>query len=154
MNLKYIFLAFLAIPLLSACDDNDDVDTTKPIIEIQSPADDAHFHAGDDFDLTALITDNDELASWKIDIHFNDNGHVHQKSASASADEEVKVEWQESWSGSIEAGLASFELSRTITIPANAEHGEYHIGVYALDKSGNEQVTFIGIEVEDAEHAH
>ncbi len=150
MNFKYLILAFLAIPFLSACDNDDDVDTTKPVIEIVEPADHAHFHAGDPFDLIALITDNDELASWKVEVHYND-GHDH-KSASAIAEEEV--EWHQEWSGTIEAGLKSFELTQTITIPADAKHGEYHIGVYALDKSGNEQVVFIEIEVEDEEHAH
>ncbi len=154
MHLPYLILAFLAIPLLSACDNDDDVDTTKPVIEIESPADHAHFHAGDDFDLKALITDNDELASWKISVHYNEDGHSHQKSARASTEEEAEVEWQQEWSGTFEASLKSFELTQTITIPANAEHGEYHLGVFALDQSGNEQVVFIEIEVEGEEHAH
>lgn len=154
MNLKYLMLAFLAIPFLSACDDDDDVDTTKPVIEIIKPEDHAHFHAGADFDLEAILTDNDELASWKINVHYNADGHSHQKSASASAEVETEVEWDQHWSGTIEAGQKSFELKQTITIPTNAEHGEYHLGVYALDKSGNEQVVFIEIEVEDEEHAH
>jgi hypothetical protein len=151
MNLKYLILAFLAIPFLSACDKDDDVDTTKPVIEVITPADHAHFHAGDEFQLTALITDNDELASWKATVHYNADGHTH-KSASASTEEEV--EWQADWSGDIEAGLKSFNLTQTITIPANAEHGEYHLGVFALDKAGNEQIVFIEIEVEGEEHAH
>jgi hypothetical protein len=154
MNFNYLILALLAIPLLSACDNDDDVDTTKPVIEIESPVDHAHFHAGQDFDLIATFTDNDELASWKVSVHYNADGHDHQKSTSVSAEEATEVEWQQDWSGTIEASLKSYDLNQAMTIPANAEHGEYHLGVYALDNSGNEQVVFIEIEVEDAEHEH
>lgn len=153
MNLKYLILAFMAIAFLSACDKDDDVDTTKPVIEVIAPITPAHFHAGNEFQLTALITDNDELASWKVTVHYNADDHTH-KSTSASAEEEVEAEWHQDWSGNIEAGLKSFDLNQTITIPANAEHGEYHLGVFALDQSGNEQVVFIEIEVEGEEHAH
>ena len=148
MNIKHIIMTFLAISFLSACD-NDDVDTTKPHVEIISPENQTHYHAGDEFRLKALITDNEALASWKVSVHYNADGHTH-KSASILAEEEV--EWQQDWSANMEAGLASFELVQTITVPANAKHGQYHLGVFALDKSGNEQVVFIEIEVKDTEH--
>lgn len=147
MKLHHTLVALSAALLFAACDDDNNYDSAKPEIMILSPEDDSHFHAGESFELEALIRDNEELASWKIDIHFNPDGHVHK-----SASTEAELEWQYSKNGNIEPGLQSFTLKQTISIPVDTKHGDYHLGVYALDKSGNETVVFQEFEVTDAGH--
>jgi hypothetical protein len=150
MKIKYFLLSLLVVSFITACSD-DDGDTKKPQIEITEPADHAHFHPGETFVLKAEISDNVELASWKVDIHYDSDGHAHK---SAIHEEEEEVEWNKHFSGVIEPGLKYFELELEIQFPANAKHGDYHIGVYATDKAGNEQIAYLEIEVEDDEDDH
>lgn len=157
MKLKYIFLSLLAIVTFSACSDDDNIDTTKPEIEIVTPDDDEHFHPGDTFELRAILTDNEELASWKVDIHHNSDGHTHSqvirlKHGGEHSHEEE--EWHFHKEGSIESGTKQYVLILEIEIPHDAEHGDYHLGIYVTDKAGNENKAFITFEVEDDHHEH
>lgn len=148
MYSKYI-LALLTGLFLLSCNDDESTDTTRPEIEILTPADDSHFHAGDSFELRAQLSDNEALASWKVDVHFNGGeGHTHKNSST----EDTAVEWEAEWTGDLAGSETSFLLELAIEIPANAEHGEYHLVVMALDRQGNETTAYSSFEVEAEDH--
>lgn len=116
----------LALVAFSACEKDSDSDTTKPVIAIETPTNDQEFAPGDAIPFKGSITDNEELSSFKVDIHWGAD-HDHGKLAS---------QWDHEQTWSISGTL--FEFDESITIPGDADHGEYHMIVYATDKSGNE----------------
>ncbi|TCO09835.1 DUF4625 domain-containing protein [Natronoflexus pectinivorans] len=155
-KLKYILPAILALGLFAACSDDDDVDTTAPVIEIISPEDHEEFHPGETIHLHAIITDDTELASWKIDIHYNSDGHTHSQVITLKHGDHDhhhgEKEWHVHKDGVIEGNVKTYELKLELEIPDDAKHGEYHLGVFAVDKAGNQAQKFIEIEVEDDDH--
>jgi hypothetical protein len=135
-------LMILGIVFISACD-REDVDTTAPTIEILQPQDHAEFEPGDVIQLRAILRDNIELRSYKVEIHINDDDHTHGRVL------DTGQPWTYFFAAEIERGQREYHLSLDIEIDDHAAHGEYHIGVFCADASGNESVEFIEIDVED-----
>ncbi|ASB49827.1 DUF4625 domain-containing protein [Alkalitalea saponilacus] len=157
-KLKYILPVLFAFTIFIACSDDDDVDTTPPVIEIVSPDDHAHFHPGETIHLHAIITDDTELATWKIDIHYNSDGHTHSQIITLKHGDHDHHHGEKEWhlhkDGLIEGNVKVYELELDLIVPEDAKHGEYHLGVFAVDKAGNQSQVFIEIEVEDDDHDH
>jgi hypothetical protein len=103
-------------------------DKEKPEIVLVSPEDSSVFTAGSDLAFAALITDNEALSQFKIDIHENFEGHAHDKTTGII------------WSKVIIENISGIEASPTLSIPvpANAGAGWYHLIVTAVDASGNQ----------------
>ncbi len=142
---KFLFVAMLA-GILMSCSNDDDVDNTMPEINVIKPADDTHFKQGDVIDFEAILTDNVAVQSYKIDIHYAGDGHVHEKSAS----EEDHVEWSMQKDYAIDTPAAQVTVSHSeIVVPENAEPGGYHFGVYCVDAAGNESSVFLDMEIEE-----
>lgn len=138
-NLVYQLIAILTITLFASCnndDNNNVVDTQKPVITIVSPADEAMFTTGSTIHAELKFSDNQELASYKIDIHSAE-GHSHHKHSE---------HWNYEFSGSLSG--KNDEKHLDIMIPEEVTAGHYHFGVYAIDKTGNQDVVWIEIEVE------
>jgi hypothetical protein len=127
---------------ISACD-REDVDTVAPTIEILQPQDHAEFEPGDVIQLRAILRDDIQLGAYKVEIHIDDDGHTHGKILHTG------VPWTYFITGNIPPGLREYELNLDIEIDESAAHGEYHIGVFCTDASGNETVEFIEIDIED-----
>ncbi|MFN3530479.1 MAG: DUF4625 domain-containing protein [Bacteroidia bacterium] len=123
---KFMMLAAVAVIGLSACK-KETPDTQAPIITVTQPAND-HIdkEPGETINIRALITDDTELLSAKIDIH-EAGGHSHRVSGEG--------EWE--WAKVYTISGTSFNLSEDIVIPADAEHGDYHITIEATDAAGN-----------------
>ncbi|MDO4728704.1 MAG: DUF4625 domain-containing protein [Bacteroidota bacterium] len=135
-NLIYSLTAILTMTFASCNNDNGTTpDTEKPTITIVSPADEASFASGSDIHADLKFSDNQELASYKVDIHSAD-GHTHDKHSF----------WSYEFSGSLSGKNAQEHLD--INIPSGIQSGHYHFGVYAIDKSGNQNVVWIEIEVQ------
>ncbi len=118
-----VFILSLSISFgFIACD--SDEDTTAPIIE--------HVHGseevavGDDFEVDADFSDNEELGQAKFDIHDIFDGHDHGKIASS---------WSET--RTVELSGQDAEAEETFTVPANATAGPYHVVVQCTDAAGN-----------------
>ncbi|TLX77063.1 DUF4625 domain-containing protein [Labilibacter sediminis] len=149
--MKYTAILTALILLLFASCNNDDIDTTKPEIEIIKPVaaegeDHIEFHQGDSFDFESKFTDNLELKSYKVEIHYNGDGHEHG-AQTKSATAEDHVEWDQEWTGDLDGKEDVAKI--TMEVPENAEPGEYHLGVYCFDAAGNETQAFIEIHVEE-----
>lgn len=107
---------------LSACNNNED--TTAPmIVHVHGPEEVA---AGDDFEIEADFSDNEELGQAKIDIHDIFDGHDHGK---------VMVAWSET--RVVQLSGKDAEIEETFTVDANATAGPYHAVVQCLDAEGN-----------------
>jgi len=123
---KLILLSFSAAVLFTACKKEETPDTQKPVITVTTPAaDHVDKIPGDTLNLAAMLTDNVDLLNAKIDIHVAD-GHGHKVTGGA---------WE--WAKVYTINGLEHSLNETITIPADAEIGEYHITFETTDKSGN-----------------
>lgn len=141
----YSSLLVASFGLFSCSSDDDSADTTKPVIVLNNPSDHQHFHPGESIQLNADFSDNVALASYKIEIHHAGDGHSHKTDENA--------EWYFIYTHSIEGNLPTFNAQHSISIPTEIEGepielGHYHLGIYLIDQSGNEQQKFIEIEVE------
>ncbi|MFR9166920.1 MAG: DUF4625 domain-containing protein [Dysgonomonas sp.] len=146
-----ISLLILSFSLLSCSD--DDNDTTKPSIVLTSPAEGQVLETGSNIHFEALFEDNEELASYKIDIHNNFDGHGHK--SLKEGDETKPFSFNKSWKDI--AGKKQAEVNHDeIFIPKDATPGKYHFLVFCLDISGNEfyvaRNIIIGHDTEDHDH--
>jgi hypothetical protein len=145
----------MAISLSAAVSCKEDSDTTKPVINLVAPQDDAVLHIGDEdgvhFD--AELSDNEALASYKVNIHPNFDGHTHSVTKGASDTVTVNFEFEKSWTVS---GKNQDIHHHEIKIPENATPGHYHLMVYCTDAAGNESHVAIDVELshDDDEDGH
>lgn len=129
--------ALVMLAIFSSC--SADKDTEKPTIQIISPVNESEFAIGDNISIQFTLTDNEALKSYKIDIHEND-GHNHGPRAAAGVP--FEYEMVENISG------RTFSKTVVVTIPADTELAEYHLGVFAIDAAGNEQEKFVDFHIE------
>src|SRR5690606_1265017 len=120
-------------------DDDNGLDTQKPVIVLNEPQNDAELHFGEIMHLNAEFSDNVGLASYKIEIHSAGDGHIHK-----NGEEE---EWFYAESHPITGSPQNYTADKEIPIPLeiNGEpihEGHYHVGIYLVDTSGNEQQLF------------
>jgi hypothetical protein len=135
--------------LIVSC--TDEVDTQAPVIEVSSPKEEAHFHPGDTLYFVGQFNDNVALKSYKINIHFNADGHEHKSTKDFSSNNAWTFE--KSWL--FEPGKTEEQVShKEIIIPETIDGlplsaGDYHFGVFCSDESGNESHHYIDIEIEN-----
>ncbi len=138
-----------------SCDNKEDSDTTKPVIDLIEPADGEVLEIGDEhgIHLDMLLEDNEMLGSYLVDIHPNfGDGHTHAHAKAASS-ETKDFNFKRSWdlSGKKNADVHHHE----ILIPADATPGKYHFMVYCTDTSGNESFIVRNITLdEEGEDGH
>lgn len=158
-QIKSILTIFIAAVLFTSCSDDDDavIDTEKPQIAIIEPHDEDEFAPGSELHFEATFTDNVELASYKIEIHDDLDGHTH--AINKSSHDLNPWSWEDTFT--IPAGRTSFDAVHHIDIPAEIDgnpisEGVYHVGVFVTDASGNQQEHFIQIHIEAnaEEHTH
>ncbi|MDR2058062.1 MAG: DUF4625 domain-containing protein [Dysgonamonadaceae bacterium] len=114
----------------------DEGDTTKPVINLIEPEEDDSLLIGDDVHFDAEFSDDEALASYKIEIHNNFEDHSHDNTRAGSAEETVDFTFEKSYdlSGKKNADVHHHD----IIIPKNATPGNYHLMVYCTDAAGNE----------------
>ncbi|MPT34010.1 MAG: DUF4625 domain-containing protein [Flavobacterium sp.] len=159
-NIKYLyaFATIAALSFTSCSSDSDDKDTEKPTITITEPVTEEGFTPGSEIHLEGVLTDNVELASYKVEVHSAEDGHTHGKMAGAEAASYFHYEQ----TFPIEAGLRIKEFHQHIPIPALDANGQpftdghYHLGVFCLDKAGNQQQVFLEIYIgaDGGDHGH
>ncbi|MCD7938165.1 MAG: DUF4625 domain-containing protein [Tannerellaceae bacterium] len=134
-----VIATLFATAFLTACD--EDGDTTKPAIHLVSPAEGAVLIIGERIDFEAVFTDNENLGSYKIDIH-DASGHTHGHDESDGDyghdhgdSKEDAFSFVDTWNLS---GISQTVKHTDILIPSSATPGAYHLVVYCYDASGNE----------------
>ena len=144
--LKYTFITLSALFISSCAEDSMDLDTTKPEINLISPKDEAHFHLGDEITIEAILKDNVELGAVKVEIHSAGDGHQHKSAA---------VNWEYDAEEAIPSGKIEHTFTHKVKIPAEGiKDGHYHLGIFLIDKVGNQSQSFIEIDVVDENHEH
>lgn len=148
-------IVLTAVFSFASCSDDDDVDNTKPVINLVSPAEGAILKIGSDVHFDAVFSDDVLLKSYTIEIHdnFSEHGHT-SKSVSEGATKDFF--FKETWSlaGKKNATVHHHE----VIIPENATPGKYHLIVYCYDEAGNESLVARNIVLshdgESGEHEH
>lgn len=135
------FFTFVILLFLGACstDSSTEADIQKPTIIVHNPTDGQEVHAGEELLVKIDFADNIGLASYKIDIHYSDDGHVHR-----TIDTTMNQSWVYEFSESISGKNTTKELS--IEVPQDIE-GTYHFGVFAIDTSGNQSLVWQSIHI-------
>jgi hypothetical protein len=131
-------------------EDGKDGDTTKPVINLIEPENDDTLQIGGTIHFDAEFSDNEMLASYKVDIHNNFDNHGHATKQTA---ETVAFEYIKTWPLSKKNEKIHHH---EIAIPENATPGEYHLMIYCTDAAGNESYIAVDVELsrEAGEHEH
>lgn len=153
-KINLIYALSLTALFFTSCsdDDNNSVDTTRPIIVLNEPGEHQEFLPGDEIHFDAYFSDNVELGSYKIEIHDASDGHSHERITN-----EEGVAWAYNETRQFDPGLRNQNVHSHIDIPVliNGEpikEGHYHLGVFCTDKAGNQSQVFIEIVVGEDNH--
>lgn len=158
-NYLKILIALLTVTAFTACSDDDDsLDSEKPVIMLNDPEEGEVFAIGEDLHFDIELTDNQGLASYKVDIHNNFDGHTHSTLPNnginpinkQEADEEP---WSFNQTFQITGNPRTFDAHEHIQIPEGVAEGEYHLGIIVVDAAGNQEQAFVEI-VLGHEHDH
>lgn len=156
--IKTIILSITSIFFFNSCAEEDaTLDTTKPEIILGSPTDHQEYELGDTIDVQAILKDNEELGAYKIEIHSAGDGHDHgnenheHKISTLNNDDHDHEAWSYNEEGTIYG--KEYILNKSIVIPdGEIEEGHYHLGVFVIDKAGNQSQTFIEIVIGEDHH--
>lgn len=139
---KHVLAIITTLTLFSCSSDSTSPDTEKPTISIVKPTDEQSVLSGENLAIEIAFSDNVELASYKIEIHYSGDGHSHNRLNTQNED----IPWNYHSEGNL-SGKNDIIYS-TVQVPINAEHGMYHFGVYALDRAGNQNIQWVELDVE------
>ncbi|MCM1041586.1 MAG: DUF4625 domain-containing protein [Bacteroides sp.] len=134
-------LLLLTLPLLMfACKDDKDMESPKIAGgETESPFNCQTILRGGTLPVSFLLTDNEELGSFNIEIHNNFDHHSHSTSAEDcpfDPDREAVNPWIHNEDTDIPAGLQSYTIDMEIAVPNDVDTGDYHFTVRVTDKAG------------------
>lgn len=155
-NNLFLFAVSIIIcgTLFISCDENDG-DTTPPVINLIAPAEGAVLKIGSDVHFDVEFSDNEMLQSYKVEIHNNFDGHGHNR-VLKSAESTQNFSFNKSWD--ISGQKNKKEHHHHIIIPENATPGNYHLMVYCTDAAGNESYLARNIVLshdgEEGNHQH
>lgn len=152
MNKLSIYLTgILSLILLFGCENEEgDLDDVKPQADFIFPLSCDTVTLGETFNVAAKLSDNIELGSFSINIHHNFDQHGHSTEPEpcdldAKKDPVDDFGYQESFQ--IDPGLTDYTTNVPITIPSEKDHGDYHLTVTVVDKSGWSSFRIISIKV-------
>jgi hypothetical protein len=126
--------------LFVSCEDEGD--TTKPVINLEEPADGDILQIGGEkgVHFEAEFSDNKALASYRVEIHDNFDNHGSHRSATLVEEDTIPFSFDATWAIS---GRNLPVHHHEIIIPKTDEEGRiyaegnYHFIVYCADAAGN-----------------
>ena len=157
-----LVLSLLLIVIVSSCDDDNEIDVVKPVINLIEPENEDILLTGEEVHFEMELSDDIMLGSYKVEIHNNFNGHDHSNfnnhnlyilnqsnQITRSESERDPFAYNRSWdlSGKKNVHIHHHE----IVIPKDAATGEYHLIVYCTDAAGNESYVVRHIVIDDAD---
>jgi len=144
MKTKILFSIVLLFSVVSfSFASSAEEDTTKPVINLMAPADGAMVRIGADVHFDMELTDDQMLASYRVEIHDNYNNHDHADGPATPVGRQVVFDQTWDISGQKTVRLHHHQ----IIIPATAKVGPYHFVVYCTDKAGNESTIVRDIDL-------
>ena len=147
-NILFFVLSAIMCVSFSACDE-EDADTTKPVITLDEPEDGDSLRIGESVHFECDFSDDVALGSYLIEIHNNFDGHGHK----TRADEAVPFSIKKSYDLN---NLRNTHVHHhDIVISDDATPGAYHLVVYCTDAAGNQSMVARDIILShDAESHH
>ena len=144
-NIFYLFTITAALGLTSCSDDDssDGLDNQAPVVTIHEPTTDEAVAVGGEVHLDVELEDDVELASYKIEVHNDFDGHDHDRPFGV----EQTIPWSLSQTQELEPGQTTYNIHEHLEVPANAAEGAYHLGIIALDQAGNQTEAYVEIIV-------
>ncbi|MBK5194900.1 MAG: DUF4625 domain-containing protein [Proteiniphilum sp.] len=150
-----ITLLLAAVIALTSCE-KEVTDNEKPVIVLTAPVEDEAVLPGSDIHLEVTLSDNEALASYKVNIHGAFDGHKHSATTRATEDS-VAFEKTLMESDFIALGEELIAGKRSVTIHHHLieipetvngkplKEGHYHFIIYCTDQAGQE--SFIAREI-------
>ncbi len=148
---KFLVLTLFAIAIIS-CSPNINSDDELPIIENLEivnldSVNKVQFYIGTNVQFSANFVDNQELGSYKFDIHFAGDGHKHPNNYEVSLIKNAS-QWDFTRNGEISGTEQKISFNNKIVIRDNkgvelddeAIAGPYHCVVYSVDGAGNSAI--------------
>jgi hypothetical protein len=166
MSLMMALLTVFTVSFI-ACSKDDDKDMTPPVISdegiVANPINCQQYHPGDIIYFHYVMTDNEELGNYNIEIHNNFNHHSHSTEADdhdhemdeCDDDDEHEHEhehsegkaWVYNQDFTIPAGLRQYDARVDIQIPADIEPGDYHFMIRLTDAAGWQQLHAVAVKI-------
>ena len=150
-NILFFVLSAIMCVSFSACDE-EDADTTKPVITLYEPEDCDSLRIGESVHFECDFSDDEALGSYLIEIHNNFDGHGHK----TRADETVPFSIKKSYDLN---NLRNTHVHHhDIVISDDATPGAYHLVVYCTDAAGNQSMVardiILSHDAESHDHDH
>ncbi len=145
---KLAVISFLIVFTAFSCTKEEDVDTTKPTIDVSAtdafPKSCDTLYFGEAFTLKVKLSDNKKLGSFSIGIHNNFDHHSHSTEVTECTLDPVKEPvnpflFIEDYS--IPEGSQTYETNLSVSIPAGNtsgqfDEGDYHFFISLTDHEG------------------
>lgn len=148
MKTHTIIIPFLLLVFFSSCEKGEEVDKTKPVIDLTIqdafPVNCDTLYFGESFELKMHFSDNSELGSFSIDIHNNFDHHSHSTEVTECSMNPVQTPVNPFTlidDYEIPEGLMDYETNIMIPIPSGNnegiyDDGDYHFFISLTDKEG------------------
>ena len=153
---RNIIYSIMLLCALCACssDDDEQKDMQQPVISDQgitaNPIDCQQYHRGDMIPFHYVMTDNEELGNYNIEIHNNFDHHTHSTTSvecPIDAQKQPQSPWVYNSDHTIPAGQRQYDARVDITIPADIDPGDYHFMVRLTDRAGWQQLHAVAIKI-------
>lgn len=156
---KYNLLVLMFTVLLFSCSSDDDSagkDQEKPEINIAYeqgfPKPCIALVKGQTYTFKAMVSDNDALAAYSLDIHHNFDHHTHDDQEGECDLEAVKQPenpWIFMENYDIEDKGTEYEITLELTVPTDIDTGDYHCSYSVTDQTGWQSRTAVDIKITD-----
>lgn len=151
-----IFGLILSLSFFGGCKkEAEEIDTTYPEIDLTAasafPKQCGVIKRGETFRFRASFNDNVELGSASIDIHHNFDHHTHSTEVNDCSMESIKKPVNPFLlikAFPISGGQKTFTINEELTVPADADPGDYHFMIRLTDKAGWQTMRGISIKVQ------
>ncbi len=154
--LNILFTASLFVVFVSCS--RTDIDDIYPVIDITDagsfPQNCDTLFVGETFVFRAVFSDNRELGAFSLDIHHNFDQHAHSTESISCPMDAKKVPSANAFlfvgTYNIPPGTRVYHAEVPITIPQNADTGDYHLFIALTDREGWQTVKGLSIKIMDA----
>ena len=169
MSLMMALITVFTHSFIACSNDNDDKDMTPPIISAEgitaNPVNCQVYHPGDVIPFHYILSDNEELGAYNIEIHNNFDHHSHSTEADdhdhdhemGECDDNDEHEhehsegkaWVYNQDFTIPSGLRQYDARVDIQIPADIAPGDYHFMVRLTDRAGWQQIHAVAVKISE-----
>ena len=153
-NTIYSIMLLCALSACSGSDDEEQKDMQQPVISEQgitaNPIDCQQYHRGDVIPFHYVMTDDQELGAYNIEIHNNFDHHTHSTTAAEcpmDAQKDPKNPWVYNRDFSIPSGQRTYDARHDIQIPTDIDPGDYHFMIRLTDRAGWQQLHAVAIKI-------